>query len=427
MTNRNCKRAIALGLAAMLTLSGLVNAACSSSSTPTTPTTAEPGPAPVATDVLRIISVDADSIEVEGVDPMMGGAYRLRIEGIQSDRPIYYLNGVRSGDVFGTSAVTVATGLRNLQPEDLRLNSVATAVALAFSLWAAVEIVVYCGTPLYYATQGVGDLLDQAWGECVGAGIDALTAKVFRAADAATELGKALHKMGVNTFRTAIFRATGTALDWRIIKTALTRQRYHSAVAVIQVLTEEGLGKLYSAIREELGPFFVSEPPIPDPDPEPTPTPNPPPNPSPTPTPTPPPAPRVWTGAFTATGTFQLDASCVWRFAEEFSNVRLTLRGDGTGTLTATVRTTEGPKISGPASCPNNTFVRQQNDLYQLTSSAGTGVSNFELAPQAGSIRSLRGTASATGATGAYSLRSGAIGAGGVRQSNATFTLTPAR
>jgi hypothetical protein len=111
--NRNFKRLIALCLAAMLTLSGLVNTACGSGSTPTTPTTAEPGLEPIATDVIRIISVDAESIEVEGVDPTMGGTYRLRIEGIQSDRPIYYINGVLAGEVFGNSAGP--TGPRNGQ------------------------------------------------------------------------------------------------------------------------------------------------------------------------------------------------------------------------------------------------------------------------------------------------------------------------
>jgi hypothetical protein len=137
--------------------------------------------------------------------------------------------------------------------------------------------------------------------------------------------------------------------------------------------------------------------------------------------------PRTWTGSFTATGTFQLDSACVWSYVEEFTNVRLTL-ANGTGTLTALVRTTEGPKVDGPARCPNNTFVRQQNDLFQLSATPTAGGFHFELVSQpAAAIRSLRGTASGSTATGTYSLRTGAIGAGGIRQTNADFTLTQPR
>ncbi len=426
MNHARAKRPVAVCLALTLAFGGLLSTACTSGSTVTTPTTDDPRPEPIAADAIRIISVDADSIDVEVVDPAMGGTYRLRIEGIQSDRPIYYINGVLAGNVFGNSADISATGARNGRQENFRPNSVAAAAAFAFSLWAAFEIIVYCGTPLYYAlVAGVGNLLDQTWGECVNAGIDALTAKVFRTADAATELGKALNSVGVARFRNAIFKATGSgALDWQIIKAALTKQRFHSGVAVIEVLTKEALGKLVTAILEELSTLLFSETPSdprPEPDPKPKPDPVPPPPPPPPPPPAPTPSVMSWVGSFTATGTFQLNASCVWSYVEEFSDVRLTILANGTGTLTAVVRTTEGPKISGPAQCPNNTYVRQQNDLFQLVVTGASGSWHFELAGNP--IRTLRGTASTTTASGTYTLSTGAIGAGGVRQARSDFSL----
>ena len=112
---------------------------------------------------------------------------------------------------------------------------------------------------------------------------------------------------------------------------------------------------------------------------------------------------------------------------EEFSDVRLAIGTDGNGTLTAKVRTTEGPKIKGPSSCPDNKYVREQNDLFRLKATpAGTGW-HFELVSQPGAIRSLQGTASPTGASGSYSLKTGALGAGGIRETSADFTLRPSR
>ena len=139
------------------------------------------------------------------------------------------------------------------------------------------------------------------------------------------------------------------------------------------------------------------------------------------------PSSQTWDGSFTAKGTFQLSSSCTWRFVEDFSEVRLTVRADGTGTLSAKTRTTEGPRISGPSSCPDNTYVREQYDLFQLNATPTGGGWHFELVGQQTAIRSLQGTASSTGASGTYRLKTGALGAGGIRESSADFSLRPSR
>lgn len=137
---------------------------------------------------------------------------------------------------------------------------------------------------------------------------------------------------------------------------------------------------------------------------------------------------QIWTGAFTASGTFQLSGSCFMALVEEFSNVRLILRPDGTGTFTAQLRVTEGPRINSPATCPDNgPFISQQDRLWQLRWTPVAGGRHFERVPEPGAIHTLEGTATSTGATGTYTLRTGVLGAGGVRTNSATFTLTPAR
>jgi hypothetical protein len=133
---------------------------------------------------------------------------------------------------------------------------------------------------------------------------------------------------------------------------------------------------------------------------------------------------QTWEGSFTAKGFFQLSDDCYWRYDEEFTNVRLSLR-EGGGTMTARVRTLEGPKSKGPSSCPDNSYVREQNDSFALVATSNGDTWSFELA--SGGIRTLQGTASSRGASGTYRLRTGALGAGGIRESNASFSLKPAR
>ena len=137
---------------------------------------------------------------------------------------------------------------------------------------------------------------------------------------------------------------------------------------------------------------------------------------------------QTWTGSFTASGTFQLSTSCFHAFVEEFFNARLILRPDGTGVFTSLIRVTEGPRIMSPATCPNTgPFISQQDRLYQLRWTAVSGGRRFELPPVPGAIHTFQGIATATSATGTYTLRTGVLGAGGVRTNSATFTLTPAR
>lgn len=473
------KRFVAVFVALTLAFSALMNTACHSGGTPTTPSpgVSEPQPAPPST--VRLISVDAKAIEVQGADPATGEALRLRVEGMDSAHPTYYVNGVPSGELFGNATTASAN-----RPQDrLRpyVAQVGFLIWFALAAYTAHQIFWACGPQLYFGTQN-GTLSEQAWDNCVIAVVAEVAGKI---------VGAQYIKLGVEEVRKRIKATIGTLITWANLRAVLNKKTYTTAVEVVEALIGqycealiESLIALFEALRSEQPP----DPPNPNPNPDPnmktltvsvvglgkvtssaggitcpgvcsaqfpvstavtlgayansggtfvswsgdcsgasslcsfrmneskamtatfsqTAT-------------------QTWVGAFTAKGTFQLDDKCVWSFVEEFSNVRLTLLANGTGTLSALTRTTEGPKIDGPAQCPNNTYVREQNDLFQLSWTSEGGGQRFELVPQTPSIRSLRGIASPTGASGTYSLKTGAIGAGGVRQSSADFTLTPSR
>ena len=60
---------------------------------------------------MRVLSYEEDAVEIEGVDQALGGTFRLRLEGIRSENPTYYLNGVFQGRLFDR-----ASGQRASQP-----------------------------------------------------------------------------------------------------------------------------------------------------------------------------------------------------------------------------------------------------------------------------------------------------------------------
>lgn len=472
LTSPVIKRAIAMCVSLVLAFSGLVSSACRAGDSPTTPSPPTGGPG-LRPDEVRVISMTADAIEIDGFDAARGGAFRLRVEGLQSSNPVYYVDGVLAGEVFGRlpRQATRPSG-------DVRLPAALPALTLlAYGLavvsWS--QILTECGGPEASVwLQGKPFALFD-WESCTFA----------VAQETVLRLNKLVKIVPVTSEQLAV--AIRRAMPFEQLREIIARE-FSSFAEILEAIAvkffEEVFKKLIAIYDEVLKGEPVDEA---DPDPDPVPV-------SLSVTATGPgkvtsspsaincpgtcsaefpkstsvtlsaqpsgsavfsswggdctgssptcsvsltaaknvsaaftsSAPvQVWEGSFTAKGTFQLSSECIWRFDEEFSDVRLSLR-DGTGTLTALVRTLEGPKTQGPAFCPDNAYVRQQNDAFPLVASWNGSEWSFELAAQS-SIRTLRGTASSSGASGTYRLRSGALGAGGIRESNATFSLRPAR
>lgn len=420
--NRTLKRLVSLFLASILAFSGFVSSACSSGGGPTTPSTTQTVASSTTDTPVTVLSFNSESFEVEVVDPGMG-LVRVRLEGMTSGRPVYYVNGVLQGELSGTATTSATRAQEGPRPR----IAIAPVIAIALVLYTTYQIGNACIPPAADAYVR-RSLAEEKWDSCV----DAVLLEVL------TYLtGGWLKGLHATTLKSKLFPLFKQWIPWnrfqQLLPAAGLRVGVDATLQVIQKAVELLVGPIYAPLKAffEAEAAAIPEPaPGSDSDSNPTPEPNPPPVPIPTPTPTPTPAPgpAVYRGSFVANGTFNLDAEatnltrepCIWSYVEEWSSVTLSIGADGTGIFSGLMRITEGPKISGPSICPSNTFTSNQSLFFNIIATPAAGGWAFERVQDGvgGAARFLSGAALQNSATGTYGFKTT------TRQVNANFTLS---
>jgi hypothetical protein len=279
------KRVISLFLSFLLAFSGLISSACNNSGDtltgPTAPppaAAAPPPPEPVSPEAVHVVSAGSDSIEIEGVDPALGGRFRLRLEGIRTERPTYYLNGVFQGELFGSGANTAAAASLTNTPLHGRVSEAVTITAAVVAALTALTLVF---------------LIDACIGQVVLAyeegRLDVNTGNELAngcAREAFVAITGSLAKVGAVVGNiAATIQSWLQKVSWKKLADLLATIPKEAIEETIGVVRDWLVGQLYDQAKAWIESLFAGQPP-PD-----EPTPNPPPEPPPSPDPDPEPDP----------------------------------------------------------------------------------------------------------------------------------------
>jgi hypothetical protein len=158
-------------LAFSLGLLTTVSAACNMAKAPTAPSGEAASEAPLIGSQMRtrVVSATADSIEVEGMDDELGGRFKVRIDGMASERPVYYLNGELVGELFGLAGTQPARRVDAGRSQALVLHALLPPLAVALSAWGTISTLDACTRQLF-AEKGKGTI-EQAALNCFSSAV----------------------------------------------------------------------------------------------------------------------------------------------------------------------------------------------------------------------------------------------------------------
>ncbi len=233
------RRLVAVGLALLLAFSSLVGAACDAARTLTSTSPSKLGGA----DSIQLLSFDSDSVEVQTRDPGLGGSIRVRVEGMASGRPVYYVDGVLMGELFGGPVVPAALERAMAGSDGDRRPAavqVIPAILAALSIWAATQILVYCGGEAYLAYldhKQDFDFNEQTFENCRDQVIDALVGRLI---GSALKLADAL--------QTAVIKI----VTWTKIQSLLEAKTFNSALELTENLMTSFFQQLSQVIKSLL-------------------------------------------------------------------------------------------------------------------------------------------------------------------------------